>query len=165
MVARVNVGAIVEGLEMQSDDMHSFLHRPTGRVVTVSDEALAAAEDDDEEWVTAEELADARRIVTAADEYLALPDRFDIDEYRIMERFARNIVDDRARDDALTALRGRGAFRYFKDTVYRLGLIKSWYAFRDECYREVARAWCETHGVEYDDSTPCVSHHARATSR
>lgn len=152
MVARVSVGAIVEGLEMQSDDMHSFLHRPTGRVVTVSDDALAAAEEDDEEWVSNEELADARKIVTTADEYLALPDRVDTDEYRMMERFAISIVDSRARDEALTSLRGRGAFRYFKDTVYRLGLTKSWFAFRRECYCEVARAWCETHGVEYDDS-------------
>jgi hypothetical protein len=141
-------------MEMQSDEMHSFLHRPTGRVVTVSGEALAAAEDDDEEWVSEEELADARKVLAADDEYVALPDRFEIDEYRMMERFARSLTEASARDAALTALRGRGAYRYFKDTVHRLNLAKSWYAYRDESYRQVARDWCDEQGVEYDDSPP-----------
>lgn len=137
---------------MQSDDMHSFLHRPTGRVVTVTDDALAAAENDGETWVSEEELEVARRIVAADDDYLALPDRFEIDEHRMMERFAVSLADEGARDAALTALRGRGAFRYFKDTVHRLGLSTAWYAYRDECYRETARAWCTAHAVAYDDT-------------
>ena len=137
---------------MQSDELYSYLHRPTGRIVTVSDDALAAAEHDDEESVTPEELAEARRILAADDEYLDLPDRFEINEYRMMERFAESLADGQARDAALTSLRGRGAFRYFKDTVHRLGVVESWYAYRDECYREVAREWCDAHGVECDDS-------------
>ena len=152
MSARVTVTAVVEGMEMQSDELHCYLHRLTGGVVTVSDEALTAAENDDEEWIGLEELAEARRILVAADDYLALPDRFEIDEYRMMQRFARGLPDDPARDAALASLGGRGAFRYFKDTVHRLGLATLWYAYRDECYREVARAWCETHGIEHDDS-------------
>ena len=153
MSTRVQISAIVEGMEMQSDDMHSFLDRASGRIVTVSDEALAAAENDDDDWVSAEELAEARQIVSADRAYIALPDRFEIDEYRMMERFA-NGLDAAARDALLGALRGRGAFRYFRDTVHRLGLAKAWYAFRDERYREVARAWCEAHGIAHDPSHP-----------
>ena len=154
MSPRVAVSEIVEGLEMQSDEMKSFLHRPTGRVVRISDEAFRAAEDGDAhgEWIGPEELEDACRLLEGDDQYLALPDRFEIDEYHMMEGFARRLSDATQRDAALTALRGRGAFRYFKDTVHRLGLAKSWYAYRDERYREVARAWCETNDIEYDDS-------------
>lgn len=72
---RVRISAIVEGLQMQSDDMQSYLHRPTGRVVTISEEALAAAENDDDDWVTPEELEDARKILAVDEGYLALPDR------------------------------------------------------------------------------------------
>ena len=154
MPERVRLSDVVEGMEMQSDEMHSFLHRPTGRIVTVSDEALAAAEDDDDESASPEELADARKILEAESEYLELPDRFEIDEYRMMERFARGIADASARDAVLRAMHGRGAFRYFKDTVHRLGLAKSWYAFRDECYLDVAREWCEANDVAYDESPP-----------
>jgi len=152
---QVQIDAIVEGMEMQSDDMHSFLHRPSGRVVTVSDDALAAAEDDDDEAVSDEELAEAHQILSAEDEYLALPDRFEIDEYRMMERFARGLRAAE-RDATLRSLHGRGAFRYFRDTVHQLGLINAWYAFRDEAYREVARSWCEEHGIACDSSRPDV---------
>ena len=150
MPIRVRLSAIVEGMEMQSDDMTSYLHRPTGRVLTVSDEAFRAAEDDDEEWVQPEELAEARSILEAEDEYLVLPDRFEIDEYRMMERFALGLDDATARDDVLAALHGRGAFRYFKDTIHRLGLAPAWYAHRDSAYLEVARTWCEANGIEHD---------------
>jgi hypothetical protein len=152
MSLRVHVSAVVEGMEMQSDEMHSYLHRPTGRVVTVSDDALAAAENGDEECDIQEELPEARRIVAAGDEYVELPDRFELNEYRMMERFAESLAGGSARDAALRSLHGRGAFRYFKDTVHNLGVAKSWYAFRDECYREVAREWCDANGIEYDDS-------------
>ena len=47
MSPRVQIDAIVEGMEMQSDDMHSYIHRPSGRVISVGDEALAAAENAD----------------------------------------------------------------------------------------------------------------------
>lgn len=153
MSTRVEIGAIVEGMEMQSEETHSFLHRPSGRIITVGDEALEAAENDEEEWVSPEELADARQIVSESDEYLALPDRFEIDEYRMMERFAQGL-GDAERDAALRALRGRGAFRYFKDTVHRFGLAKAWHEFRDECYRDVARDWCEAHGLAHDSPRP-----------
>ena len=137
---------------MQSDEMHSCLHRPTGRIVTVSDDALAAAENGDEDCDIPEELPEARRIVAAQDEYLELPDRFEINEYRMMERFAESLADGSACDAALRALHRRGAFRYFKDTVHSLGVAKSWYAFRDECYWQVAREWCDANGIECDDS-------------
>ncbi len=62
----VRLEAIVDGMEMQSDTMTSYLHRPSGRVLTVTEEALAAAEEDDEEWVDDEELAAAREILAGA---------------------------------------------------------------------------------------------------
>lgn len=158
MSTQVQIDAIVEGMEMQSDNMHSYLHRPSGRVITISDEALEAAENDDDELVAAEELAEARLILSAEDEYLELPDRFEIDEYHMMERFAQGL-GAAERDATLRALHGRGAFRYFKDTVHQLGLAKAWYGFRDSSYQEVARGWCEAHGIAYDSSRPEPPNH------
>ena len=151
-MSKVRLSTIVEGMEMQSDEMTSYLHRPTGRVLTVSDEAFSAAEEDDEESVDPEELADAREVLSGGDDYLALPDRFEIDEYRMMERFAAGIEDDRARDVCLIALRGSGAFRRFKDAVHELDLADAWYAFREQAYDEVARAWCEANDIEPADA-------------
>ena len=47
------------------------------------------------------------------------------------------------------ALRGRGAFRYFKATVRRLGIADDWYAFRDQAFEEIAVAWCEDNGIAF----------------
>lgn len=137
---------------MQSDDMTAYLHRPTGRITVVSDDAFVAADRDDEGMIENEELADARAIAAGAEEYLALPDRMEIKEYRMMERFAARLEDASMREEALRALYGAGALRRFKDAVHRHGLADTWYAHRDREYAEVARAWCEDHGIEHDAS-------------
>jgi Uncharacterised protein family (UPF0158). len=150
MDAKVRLSDIRDGMEMQSDEMPSYLHRPTGRVINISDEAMQAAEDGDEEFVEPEELADARGILAGRADYLPLPDRFEIDEYRMMEQFATGILDPSARGEVLDMLRGTGAFRRFKDTIRRLELAEEWYAYRDRGYEQVARDWCEANGLELD---------------
>jgi hypothetical protein len=145
--APVALSDILEAMAFQSDETTAYLHRPTGRVITVSDEAIRAAEQGDDGFVEPEELADACGILASGDDYLALPDRIEIDEYGMMERFAAAVADTAAREELLGAIRGRGAFGRFKDAAHRLGLIDEWYALRDRGYEEVARAWCDVHGI------------------
>ncbi len=116
----------------------------------MSDEALKAADVDDEDSVEPDELADARGILASFDDYLALPDRFEIDEYRMMGDFAVGLDHPIQRDEALASLRGAKAFRRFKDTIHRLGLSDGWYAYRERAYTDVARTWCEANGIELD---------------
>lgn len=40
------------------------------------------------------------------------------------------------------AIDGRGAFRRFKNQLYRFGLEKEWYQFRDKYFEQIAREWC-----------------------
>ncbi|MGH2361018.1 MAG: UPF0158 family protein [bacterium] len=150
IMGNVRLADIVDGMEMQSDEMTGYLHRPTGRVITVRDEAIAAAEDDDTDFTEEEELADARGIVEGGPDYLALPDRFEIDEYSMMERFALSTVDAGAQDQLLSALKGTRVFRRFKDEVLRLDLAEKWYAYRDQEYERVARDWCEANDIDLD---------------
>jgi hypothetical protein len=142
----VRIEAILEGMDLQSDDAKSYLHRPTGRVLTISDDALAAAENADRQLVSPEELAEARALLGAEEEYLDLPDRFEINEYRMMERFATTLGNDEY-EEVARALHGHGAFRRFKDTVRRLGIANAWYAYRDDGYRRIAMNWCEANGL------------------
>lgn len=149
-MTRVRLSEIVDGMDVQSDQLTSYLHRPTGRVLWVSEEALHAADKGDDDSVEPEELADARGILGNGSEYLALPDRVEIDEYRMMEQFAAEMDDPLQGDEAQASLRGAKAFRRFKDTVHRLGLSDAWYAFRERAYIEVARTWCEANDIELD---------------
>ena len=90
--------------------------------------------------------------IVATDHYLPLPDRFEINEYRMMERFCLSVDDDDLRDDLCDAIRGRGAFRRFKDRMQAYGIAEAWYRYRDAALREMAMAWCEAHGIAYTET-------------
>ena len=48
------------------------------------------------------------------------------------------------------AIKGRGAFRRFKDTAIDVGAIDDWYEFRDNCYKSRAEDWCRDHDLEWE---------------
>ena len=153
---RVRLSDIVDAMDMQFDEMTTSLHRPTGQLVVVTSEAPRVAEDGDDPgdhaWLAPEEVEAARELAEGSDDHVVLPDRVEMDEYRMMARFVRGVDDADARHDLERAIRGKGAFRYFKDTVHRLGLADAWYAHRGRGYEEVARAWCEVNGIEFEES-------------
>jgi hypothetical protein len=156
MTVPVKLSDIIEGLEFQSDACLSYLNTTAGEVVSVTTEELRAAEEgqpleDFPAW-----QHDAIRIageILATDHYLPLPDRFEINEYRIMERFCLSVDDDDMRDDLCDAIRGRGAFRRFKDRIQAYGIAEEWYRYRDAALREIAVAWCEAHDIPSSPST------------
>ena len=126
---RVKLSDLIEGMDFQSDEQSSFLNLTTGEVVSITDEELRAAEED----APLEDFPDWQhdairfaRDIVETDHYLPLPDRFEIHEYSIMERFCLSVDDDDMRDDLCEAIRGRGAFRRFKDRrqeAYRSGIL------------------------------------------
>ena len=62
----------------------------------------------------------------------------------ILEQFSEEKPDE---EKMLARLRGKGAFRRFKDTVFYLGIREDWFAYRDERLREIAQRWCRENGV------------------
>ena len=154
MTIQVKLQEILEGMDFQSDEQSSFLNLTTGEVVSITDEELRAAEHDTPLEDFPAWQHDAIRLageILAPDHYLPLPDRFAINEYRIMERFCLSVDDEDIRDDLCHAIRGRGAFRYFKDRIHAYGIAEEWYRYRDATLREIAMAWCEEHGIAYTD--------------
>lgn len=155
MSVKVKLRDIIDGMEMQMDEWQTFLNIKTGEVVSVSNKDLQAAEeeepyDDLQEWEQENRLV-AEDVVVNFDDYERLPDRFDINEYEMMERFCYTVEKEEHADKLLDASRGKGAFRRFKDTVNWLGIAEDWYAYRDVCYKELAKEWCEDVGVEYTE--------------
>lgn len=150
---KVKLEQIIEGMEMQSEESRSFLNLKTGEVVYVSREVLTIAEDDDEythlpEWQQ-DELEIAKTIVFTINEYASLPSSFDINEYDMMEDFCYSLSNDKNRDILLDSIRGKGAFRRFKDNVEHLGISDKWYAFRDQKYKEIAIEFCKSKNLDY----------------
>ena len=97
MTVQVTLQDIIEGMDYQSDEQSSFLNLTSGDVVSITDEAFRAAEhdeplDDFPEW-----QHDAIRIagdIVETDHSLPLPDRFEINAYRMMERFCLSVDDE-----------------------------------------------------------------------
>ncbi len=155
MAIPVSLSAIVQEMDIMSDELTTFLVRSTGEMVTISDEAFRAAEAGKDvegfpDWQQ-EMIRIAADILEHEENYVSLPSKFDIHEYDIMERFCRTIEDDRTAEVLFSAIKGRGAFGRFREGIHRYDLEKEWDAFREEAFKEIAREWCEENGIEYGE--------------
>lgn len=99
-----------------------------------------------------EEVALARMVTSDSGERFAEgPDATDFHEYRHMERFIGSVEKPEDAEQLWRAIKGKGAFRYFKDTAARLGLLERWFQYRDEAMREFMEEWAKAHHVPYVD--------------
>ena len=85
------------------------------------------------------------------EDYIPLPRQYDMNEYRMMEEFIYDLPAGRAQNALDAAIRGKGAFRRFKDRLYDFDLQEKWYKYRDDCYEQIARDWCERFGIEIEE--------------
>ena len=81
MALPVNLQAVVDEMDRAGDEMAAYVNRKTGELITLSDEEISYAEDDDvsrfvPEWQ--QEMVDQAKKVLEDDDYIALPDRFEI---------------------------------------------------------------------------------------
>jgi len=155
MAIRVKLNEIIEGLEFQSDESSSFLDKTTGKVVLISDYEISAAEDGDpiEDFPDWEQdlVRIAKEIVDETGNYIDLPTKFDIDEYSIMEKFCLSLNDSEMSDTLYSSIKGRGAFRRFKDAINEYDIADDWYKYRNEALKEIAIEWCQAKGIEFDE--------------
>lgn len=131
----VSLQSVVEEMDLPSDEWTAYIHRRTGQLVTLMD-------DDPEPEIDADEIE-------ASEDFIPLPSKFDIDEYDIMRRFGDSIENDSIADDIASAIRSRGAFRCFKDTIRRHRIEQKWYAFRDKALACIAADFLDEHGIPY----------------
>ncbi len=108
---KVKLGVILDAIEMADDNYTYFLDLETGERVFLADELITGMDN--------EGLAD--EIEENPERYLRLPTKFEIHEYHIMEEFIWTLKGEKA-DKLECAIRGRGAFRRFKDMVNRIGI-------------------------------------------
>jgi hypothetical protein len=142
---------LIDALEEQSDSSFPYLDRETGVVQLITDESLLLADAEPEEidllpdWQK-EEAELAVRIETS-DQYLRLPDRFQVNEWNIMNEFCHEMKREDVRATLLQAIQGSHAFRRFKDQIATHNLWDEWNRFRRRAFGEVLREWCEENGI------------------
>lgn len=149
---------LMDPLEFDFEEHVTRFDRQTGRMVNVERHILSAFEEGQEDelgeipdWQK-EQLEIARAM--AGDDghrFIDAPDKFDFHEYRQMERFIGTVGNTAVAEQLWRAIKGKGAFRCFKDTASRLGLLEQWYLHREKAMKSFVVAWAEANNIAFED--------------
>jgi hypothetical protein len=147
---------VVDEMDGLMDEHQAFLNRRTGELITMSTEDLSEAEDEVDiseypDWQ--QDIIEKAKEVIDDDDFLPLPSKFEINEYRIMKDFCWSVQDPGMKEDLLDKIRGQGAFRRFKDATHFFGIEEAWHQFRQEALENIAIGWLEEHEIPYTRGT------------
>jgi hypothetical protein len=149
---------LIEALEMPLEEYRTYFDRKTGTLVSIEGSMLSSLEEGEEEdpddlaeWQKKEYEVAKEIVGDDGSRFIPPPDNFEFHEYQVMEEFIRSIDDDAAANQLWRAIKGRGAFRYFKDTLHDLGIQQSWYDYLEEAQREFVIEWAKENNVPFED--------------
>ena len=165
----VKLQDIIDALEQAGDTIKHYLDKRSGEIEVISEDVTGGMDlesdefdlddevDDDAAkpaWLV-EAIAKAREILDDDGEnFIQLPDKFDIHDYSIMEDFSRHYRNNKVSLMLMDTIKGSGAFRRFNNLIRNLGIENDWYEFRNQTYEQIAINWLEEHEIPYtrDDS-------------
>ena len=132
-----DIAAAFEGC---MDEWSQFLNVRTGKIVTVPDNpGLTGMKEDEELWDEIEE----------SDDYVRLPNQYELHEKRIMEDFTESCTRGNAASRLWRALNGRHPYRAFNDAIHETGMTQKYYDFRSLSFLRMAEDWCRENKVRY----------------
>jgi hypothetical protein len=153
--------------ELSSYETTAYLDTEVGAVILVEnylvnqmEELLADKDGEDIESVLQaqpdlsdierQQLLDAARVEGDADNrYRMIPRQDSRDGYQHMQEYIWSLEDEHLRELLETAIQGSGAFRQFKDVLYRYPEAQeNWFRFRDERQKRRMMDWFASEGVE-----------------
>lgn len=131
----VTLSKIIEGLEMV-DNIVDCYYNPEKDEIFLSNigEYEELTEDEIEELF---------------EKSIILPIKYEINEYQMMVDFIETIENKKIKDNLQRLIQGKGAFRRFKDYCLKINIIKDWYDFKEQKYKEIAIDWCEQNELKY----------------
>ena len=147
MPASVPLQEIIDALQMESEEATTYLDPETGELHQISHYLRRFAEEDDEpdhlpQWQEREWEAAQKLVKTG--QFLRLPTQWDIHEWV-------SVRSQPVQDDLLSAIHGKGAFRYFKDMLRRHRIEDQWFDHRAQAFRQIAIDWCESNKIPWHE--------------
>ena len=151
---KVKIGDIIDAVDFDNDMSESFLNIKTEQVCMFTDEELRAAENNEDlsdsaEWYC-EAVVRAKHYLENQDDYLSLPEKYDFNEYRIIEKFIARVAVPKQSEMLSQSIHGKGAFRRFKAALERLELVDEWYKYRGQKLREFVEFWCGENKINFE---------------
>lgn len=132
---------VIQAIEEANEVFTSFWDTKTGKTVYLADPLMTGETDD----------ALSAEMENEPERFLRFPTKYEIHQYRIMEDFIDQLPPGKAQEELAYAIRGKGAFRRFKQSVRFHGLEQRWYDYLAQAYREFAIRWCAEEGLEYTE--------------
>ena len=170
---KVDLNELDVALNWGPSEWDHYLDIETGKVVAIDDETRWTLEELIEELydeegnqvMTLEELLQQRKdiqdwrkdVLLEADRvdrefgsrYISVERDDPYQDYNDMDRFIATLDDDRLQDRLWDAIRGRGAFRRFKDLIVRYPDVEEqWDAYQDARAKERLLRWLDAHDIE-----------------
>ena len=151
---KVKLDDVIEQFELASESSQTYLNRITGEIHLIPEEVELYVENEEfdeedlPEWEK-EIIPVYKDINENPENYILFPDQFYINEYSIMERFSLSLTNEKLRSILYSSLKGKGAFRRFKDTANELGILENWYKYKEEAIKELAIEWCKENNLEF----------------
>ena len=151
---KVKIDDIIDAVDFDSDISSSFLNTKTEQVCMFTDDELRAAENDEDlsdsaEWYC-EAVIHAKQYLENQSDYLSLPEKYDFNEYRIIEKFIALVVVPKQSEMLFQSIHGKGAFRRFKIVLEKLELVDEWYKYRGQKLREFVELWCMENEIGFE---------------
>ena len=156
---KVEIQKIVDELQMRFMDTTVYYNKITGEILNVQDDDFRIVEEEDfennienyPEWQR-EHLKEVYDLLyNDIDNYIALPNNFDIKDSDIMEEFIETISDSNKKYQLGNCMWQKGMYRKFKDKLIDIGLENEYYKFYDEKLKEIAIEWCKENNLEYEE--------------
>ncbi|MFR8233305.1 MAG: UPF0158 family protein [Clostridia bacterium] len=156
---KVDIQKIVDELQMRFMDTIVYYNKITGETLNVQDDDFRIVEDDDfennienyPEWQR-EHLKEVYDLLyNDVDNYIALPNYFEIKDSDIMEEFIETISNSNKRIQLENCMWQKGMYRKFKDKLIDIGLENDYYKFYDEKLKKIAIEWCKENNLEYEE--------------
>ncbi len=150
---KINWMELDAAFQDSSWETRHFLDLETGEVVMITDEMARYLEQPPEyelsDWMKLA-LEEAEQVEKGhGTRYIRIPQADSREGYRDMENFIDTVRNSRLRDRLWRAVKGRRAFRYFKDVLHEHpGELDRWYAFQSRCIHERVSGWLESEGIE-----------------
>lgn len=135
---KVKLADVLEAIEMADQFSEYFIDRETGEMIWISDMTMTEEE---------KELACEQLDIHG---FYRLPASYDIREYDMMEEFIDSLPES-YKNKLKTTIRGKGAFRRFKNAIRQLDIDDQWYKFQTSEFKRKAIKWCEENDLEYED--------------
>lgn len=133
----IKLSDVIEALEMVNMQGSCYFNKSTNEILWLLENNMeySTYKEDDE----------------YDDNVISMFNFFDKNDYDIMQEFISNIEDVKIYENLKGCLKGKGAFRRFRDELDSFNLIDSWYKFRDEKYKEIAKEWCISNEIKFEE--------------